>query len=544
MEPGSMKMTKVGERRVVLIRTSSGLHALDNACPHQGYGLTTGALDGELLTCQWHNWKFDVRTGRCVMGEEDVACHSVELDGDDAIVTVIEPTNEEERARLWPSLRRGIERNYVGQISRDVARLLKAGATADEIIAEGLRLCIPRAEWGMGHEMAVSADLATIADELSGLEKTLAITHALAGLSETARDRPAHADPVPVACAGDRATFLDAIEHEDWDTSVSALRRFLADDGDVSEVRSWFIEAVSQHHLSYGHGAIYVQKAFDLVERIPDMTDLLLSELALTIINGTREDTLPYMVKTMRAIDDVDLSALATSGDGSRAADEGLVQLLFEADALPIGPLVDAAIAGAGVPTIIDSVSLAGARQLLALNLEVDRDTSTDFGWLDVTHVVTYANAARWAWSVDPGPHTARLVLFTAFLAFDAGGRGWKRGAYIHEAVAESASADLFTSLMSRQPDEAIAAALAGDPEAVATALERASMEVSGGSFIVTAHMIKLAVAARTEARATGSNLSLAATARFIAAPRTERFVAGNVREAIEFVETGQPPAR
>ena len=51
-------------------------------------------------------------------------------------------------------------------------------------------------------------------------------------------------------------------------------------------------------------------------------------------------------------------------------------------------------------------------------------------------------------------------------------------------------------------------------------------MEVSGGSFIVTAHMIKLAVAARTEASATGSNLPLAATARFIAAPRTERFVA------------------
>lgn len=545
MEPGSMKMAKVGERRVVLIRSASGLHALDNACPHQGYGLTTGALDGELLTCQWHNWKFDVRTGRCVMGEEDVPCHNVRVDGDDAIVRVTEPSDEEQRARLWPSLRRGIERNYVGQMSRDVARLIDAGATADEIIAEGLRLCIPRTEWGMGHEMAVSADLATIADGLSGLEKTLAITHALAGLSEIARDRPAHDDPVSVSSAGDRATFLHAIEHEDWDTSVSALRRFAADVGDVGEIRSWFIEAVSQHHLSYGHGAIYVQKAFDLIDRMPEMTDLLLSELALTLINSTREDTLPYMVKTMRAIDDVDLSALAAApADQSWDEEDKLVQLLFEAETLPIGPLVDAALAGAGVPGIINAVSLAGARQLLALSLEIDRDTSTDFGWLDITHVVTYANAARWAWSVDPGPHTARLVLLTAFLAFDAAGRGQKRDAYTHQASTESATADLFAVLMSRQPDEAIASAIAGDPEVVADALERASMEVSGGSFIVTAHMIKLAVAARTEASATGSNLPLAATARFIAAPRTERFVAGNVREAIGFVETGQPPAR
>ena len=69
MAIGSTKMTTVGERRVVVIRTASGFHALDNACPHQGYGLATGSLDGELLTCQWHNWKFRVSDGTCVLGE-------------------------------------------------------------------------------------------------------------------------------------------------------------------------------------------------------------------------------------------------------------------------------------------------------------------------------------------------------------------------------------------------------------------------------------------------------------------------------------------
>ena len=70
------------------MRTSTGFHALDNACPHQGYGLATGALDGELLTCQWHNWKFDVNDGHCVIGEEDVACHAVRVEGDDVIVSI------------------------------------------------------------------------------------------------------------------------------------------------------------------------------------------------------------------------------------------------------------------------------------------------------------------------------------------------------------------------------------------------------------------------------------------------------------------------
>jgi len=111
MAIGSTKMTTVGERRVVVIRTASGFHALDNACPHQGYGLATGSLDGELLTCQWHNWKFRASDGTCVIGDENVASHQVRVDGDAVIVSVTEPTTEEKLTALWPSLQRGIERD-------------------------------------------------------------------------------------------------------------------------------------------------------------------------------------------------------------------------------------------------------------------------------------------------------------------------------------------------------------------------------------------------------------------------------------------------
>ena len=43
--PDSMTMATVGDHPIALIRTSKGVVALDNACPHQGYGLTTGSLD-------------------------------------------------------------------------------------------------------------------------------------------------------------------------------------------------------------------------------------------------------------------------------------------------------------------------------------------------------------------------------------------------------------------------------------------------------------------------------------------------------------------
>ena len=60
---GSMRLARAGDRRLCLVRTSDGVYALDHACPHEGYGLTQGTLDGNLLTCAWHNWKFRVDDG-------------------------------------------------------------------------------------------------------------------------------------------------------------------------------------------------------------------------------------------------------------------------------------------------------------------------------------------------------------------------------------------------------------------------------------------------------------------------------------------------
>jgi len=36
-------------------------------CPHLSADLSKfGAVDGEVLTCTLHNWKFNLRTGRCL----------------------------------------------------------------------------------------------------------------------------------------------------------------------------------------------------------------------------------------------------------------------------------------------------------------------------------------------------------------------------------------------------------------------------------------------------------------------------------------------
>ena len=42
-------------------------HAFDQKCPHRAAALTQGEIAGELIVCPVHHFKFNLKTGRCVM---------------------------------------------------------------------------------------------------------------------------------------------------------------------------------------------------------------------------------------------------------------------------------------------------------------------------------------------------------------------------------------------------------------------------------------------------------------------------------------------
>ncbi|MCB0991428.1 MAG: Rieske (2Fe-2S) protein [Acidimicrobiales bacterium] len=537
---GEMKLAKVGDRRIVLACTEAGISAFDNACPHQGYGLATGSLDGEVVTCQWHNWKFRVGDGRCLVGEEDVQSHPVSIEDGEVWVSVSEPTDEAKREQLWPSLERAVENDYRGQIARDVARLLTAGATADEIVSRAVAWRIGHNEWGMGHEMANATDCLVLSDLYQGLDKTLPVAHALAGLAEQTRGRPGTELPAP----DHSVDFHSAVEGEDAAGAMAAVRAMLAD-ASHDMLRTRFVESVGRHHLSYGHGAIYVQKAFELIDRCGwDQAEPLLTQLAATIVYMTREDTLPYMSKAMGAIAEVDLELLAGSavGPDRGAGALELADFLIDAEQAPIGEAVDAALAGLGVEGVLDAVVLAVSRRLLRYDASVEFDHDSPFGWLDISHGLTYARAARWAWRNAPGPDAARLALFSVFLAFDTGRLERRTG--IAQPVEPCSASDLVAAIANSDESSALGAASEMSIDELRDALAGVALGDMAGSFIVSAHLVKGAVAAWEEAHTVGSKLPLLAMVRLAAAPRRERFIARNAAEAIAFIQTGRPPQR
>ncbi|TMI50088.1 non-heme iron oxygenase ferredoxin subunit [Candidatus Bathyarchaeota archaeon] len=60
---GSGRVVNVEGRSIALFRVKDEYFALANVCLHRGGPLGEGSLNGSTITCPWHGWKFDVRTG-------------------------------------------------------------------------------------------------------------------------------------------------------------------------------------------------------------------------------------------------------------------------------------------------------------------------------------------------------------------------------------------------------------------------------------------------------------------------------------------------
>lgn len=66
-----------------LVRTRSGLFALEDRCPHQGRSFEGGWCEEGHLVCPWHRFAFDPATGRARRGSTvNVGTHPVEQRSD------------------------------------------------------------------------------------------------------------------------------------------------------------------------------------------------------------------------------------------------------------------------------------------------------------------------------------------------------------------------------------------------------------------------------------------------------------------------------
>lgn len=55
---------------VALFNLGGSFYAVENFCPHRGYPLADSRLYGNVVECDLHGWRFDVRTGGCLTQDD------------------------------------------------------------------------------------------------------------------------------------------------------------------------------------------------------------------------------------------------------------------------------------------------------------------------------------------------------------------------------------------------------------------------------------------------------------------------------------------
>ncbi|MBI4433076.1 MAG: nitrite reductase small subunit NirD [Candidatus Omnitrophica bacterium] len=87
IENSQGKTVQAGTVAIALFKADGQFYAIDNVCPHRGGPLGEGYLDGAEVTCPWHAWTFDVKTGECKnIPNVKQKSFPVKIEGDDILV--------------------------------------------------------------------------------------------------------------------------------------------------------------------------------------------------------------------------------------------------------------------------------------------------------------------------------------------------------------------------------------------------------------------------------------------------------------------------
>jgi nitrite reductase/ring-hydroxylating ferredoxin subunit len=89
LTPGKAMTVVVKGKDIALYNVGGKIYATDNTCLHQGGPLGEGILEGEIISCPWHMWEYNVCTGEKVgFSSIKLATYPVEVDGTEIKVAV------------------------------------------------------------------------------------------------------------------------------------------------------------------------------------------------------------------------------------------------------------------------------------------------------------------------------------------------------------------------------------------------------------------------------------------------------------------------
>src|SRR3989338_5380814 len=89
LKPGENKVVEVNGEQVALFNVDGEFFAIGNTCLHKGGPLGEGYLEGDVVTCPWHGWRYNVKTGaNAMMPTAKVPCYQVKVESNEVFVAL------------------------------------------------------------------------------------------------------------------------------------------------------------------------------------------------------------------------------------------------------------------------------------------------------------------------------------------------------------------------------------------------------------------------------------------------------------------------
>lgn len=63
LKEGTMKPVRIAGVPVLFIKQHNKIYVIDDRCPHMGCKFSGGSLDGDIIICPCHDWRFNLVTG-------------------------------------------------------------------------------------------------------------------------------------------------------------------------------------------------------------------------------------------------------------------------------------------------------------------------------------------------------------------------------------------------------------------------------------------------------------------------------------------------
>ena|SRR3989344_5403241 len=89
LKSGEGKVVNISGRDVALFNVDGNFYAIDNTCKHRGGPLGEGILYEDVITCPWHGWNYNVKTGKNVDDESvHVQVYKVKVESDNILISL------------------------------------------------------------------------------------------------------------------------------------------------------------------------------------------------------------------------------------------------------------------------------------------------------------------------------------------------------------------------------------------------------------------------------------------------------------------------